>query len=94
MLEKLLVRIFRFIYGKVVLVAIETIVFPTDYIVLYVIGDKVHFELAADDVVVKTRLPCERKVVFIRKFGDANLETTDDRGQVFRLRAEFLFGLL
>lgn len=93
MSEKLLVRIFRFIYGRDALAAIETIVLPSDYIILDVIGDKAHFVMVADDVVVKTRLPCKRKVVFVRKFGDTNLETANHRCQVFRLWPEFLFGL-
>lgn len=92
--EKLLVRIFRFIYGRDALAAIETIVLPSDYIILDVIGDKAHFVMVADDVVVKTRLPCKRKVVFVRKFGDTNLETTNHRCQVFRLWPKFLFDLL
>ena len=94
MSEKLLVRIFRFIYGRGALIVIETIVFPTNHIVLDVIGDKVHFVLVANDVIVETGLPCERNVVFVRKFGDTNLETTNYRCQIFRLWSEFLFVLL
>ena len=65
--------------------SIKTIRFPFGGVPFNVFGNTVHFVLIAHNVVVVTRLPRERDIVFAGETGDGRFNTANHCPQIFRL---------
>ena len=59
---------------------VEFILFPIRDIVFNVICNTIHFIIVANDMVVKTSLPCKIDAVFVGVTGDGLFELTYDNG--------------